>query len=136
MGFIQHLSKGLHRISTQTLWFSVFIEVLEKPWFYLLLRIYRMASVHIQPSQQTFVLMKARRLWSSSSEDVFIKINIFVLVICLQDVFKTFSRRFQDVLKTSSRRVQDILRTSSRRIIKLNCSWEHNFKTSANTIIY
>ena len=113
MGFIQHLSKGLHRISTQTLWFSVFIEVLEKPWFYLLLRIYRMASVHVQPSQQTFVLMKARRLWSSSSEDVFIKINIFVLVICLQDVFKMSSRRLQDVFKTFSRCFENVFKTSS-----------------------
>ena len=113
MGFIQHLSKGLHRISTQTLWFSVFIEVLEKPWFYLLLRIYRLAPVHVQPSQQTFVLMKARRLWSSSSEDVFIKINIFVLVICLQDVFKMSSRRLQDVFKTFSRCFENVFKTSS-----------------------
>ena len=61
----------------------------------------------------------------TSSEDVLVKTNIFVLVICLQDViktscqdvFKTFSRRLaktsswhlQDVFKTSSRRLQDVL---------------------------
>ena len=78
-------------------------------------------------SQQTFVLMKTswRRLSSSSSEgvlktssrrldqdefvrlsltsseDVLVKTNIFVLAIRVQDVFKTFSRR----------------------TIKLMCSW-------------
>ena len=42
-------------------------------------------------------------------QDVLIKTNIFALVIRLQDVFKTFSRRFQDVFKTPSRRLQDAL---------------------------
>ena len=70
----------------------------------------------------------------TSSEDVLVKTNIFVLVICLQDViktscqdvFKTFSRR---LAKTSSRHLQDVFKTSckdifktfSRRIIRLNC---------------
>ena len=79
-------------------------------------------------SQQTFVLMKTslRRLSSSSSEDVFktswsseyiphysyvfrrriqdvfIKTNIFVSVIRLQDVLQ---KRLQDTFKTSSRRL-------------------------------
>ena len=60
--------------------------------------------------------------------------NIFVLAICLQDVFKTFPRRLQDVLprqlqdvfktssrslaKTSSRHLQDVFKTSSRRLAK------------------
>ena len=56
------------------------------------------------------------RLNHTSSEDVFIKINIFVLVIRLQDVLKTSSRRLQDVLKTSSKRLQDVLKTSSRHL--------------------
>ena len=122
MGFIQHLSKGLHRISTQTHWFSVFIEVLEKPCFYLLLCIYRMAPVHVQPSQQTFVLMKTRRLWYSSSEDVFKTSSRrlhqdqhiglgHMSSRRVQDVLKTSSRRFQDVLKTSSRHLQDVFKT-------------------------
>ena len=59
-----------------------------------------------------------------------------------QEVFKTSSRRLQDVLqkrlqdisKTSSRRLQDIFKTFSRCIIKLNCSWLHNFKTSSRRI--
>ena len=101
-------------------------------------------------TQQTFVLMKTSwrrledvlrlclqktswrrlhqdeyiRLTHTSSEDVLIKTNILVLVIRLQDVFKTFSRRLQDVLqkrlqdifKTSSRRFQDVFKTSSRLI--------------------
>ena len=64
-----------------------------------------------------------------SSEDVLIETNIFILVICLQDVFKTswknvfktFSRRLQDVLKTSSRHLQDTFKTS----------WQDVFKTSS-----
>ena len=60
----------------------------------------------------------------------------------LRDVIKTSSRRFQDVLKTHSRRLQDIFKTLFndifktflRRIIKLNCSWLHNFKTSSRRI--
>ena len=65
----------------------------------------------------------SRRIYSPYSyvfrrrlQDVFIKTNIFVLVMRLQDVFKTFSRRLQDVLKTSSRRLQDVLKTSSRHL--------------------
>ena len=76
------------------------------------------------------------RLTHTSLDDVFKTSSSRSTYSSWSYVFKTSSRRFQDVLKTSSRRVQDILRTSSRRIIKLNCSWEHNFKTSANTIIY
>ena len=50
-----------------------------------------------------------------------IKTNILVLVIRLQDIFKTscqdvfrtFWRRLQDVFKTSSRNFQDVFKTSS-----------------------
>ena len=89
----------------------------------------------------TLVLMKTswRRLWSSSSQDVFktswsrriyspysyvfrrrlqdvfIKTNIFVLAIRLQNVLKTSSRRLQDIFKTSSRRFENVFKTSSRR---------------------
>ena len=78
----------------------------------------------------------------------------------LQNVFKTFSKRFQDIFKTScknvlttsSRRLRDVLKTSSRRLedifkmswkdvfktflrlFKLNCSWWRNFKTSSKRI--
>ena len=55
------------------------------------------------------------RLSLTSSEDVLVKTNIFVLVICLLDVFKTSSRRLQDVFKTSSRPLQGVFKTSSRR---------------------
>ena len=89
-------------------------------------------------AQQTFVLMKTRRLSSSSSEDVFIKTNIFALALRLQKtswsrpmysswpyVFKTSSRPLQDVFKTSSRssrRLAKISSRCSRRTIKLICS--------------
>ena len=63
------------------------------------------------------------RLSHTSSEEVLVKTNIFVLAICLQHVFKTFSRRLE---KTSSRHLQDVLptalqsifKTSSRRVAK------------------
>ena len=100
--------------------------------------------------QQIFVLMKTywRRLSSSSSEgvcktasrrfdqdeyiplshtsseDVLVKTNIFVLTTRLQEVFKTSSRQFQDffktscksAFKTSSKRFEDVFKTSSRRL--------------------
>ena len=97
---------------------------------------YEMNSMNylIDHTQQTFVLMKtwSRRISLTTSrrlEDVLVKTNIFVVAICLQDVFKTFSRRLQDVFKTFWRRLQDIFKTSckdifktfSRRTIRLNC---------------
>ena len=51
------------------------------------------------------------RLSLTSSEDVLVKTNIFVLAIRLQDVLKTFSRRLRHVFKTSSRRLQDVFKT-------------------------
>ena len=50
--------------------------------------------------KKSFVFVFRRRL-----QDVFIKTNIFPLLIRLQ---KTSSRRFQNVFKTSSRRMQDV----------------------------
>ena len=105
---------------------------------------------HLDPSQQTFVLMKtsfvfvferrlqdvliktnmfasALRLQKTSSrrlQDVLVKTNIFVLAIRLQDVFRTFSRRLQDVLQKG---LQDISKTSSRR-------FEDVFKTSSRSL--
>ena len=54
-----------------------------------------------------------RRLSYSSSKDVLVKTNIFVLSIRLQDVFKTscknvFKTSRKYVLKTSSRRFEDV----------------------------
>ena len=44
---------------------------------------------------------------------------------CLQDVFKTSSRRLQNVLKTSCKSIckycKDVFKTFSRGIIRLNC---------------
>ena len=64
-----------------------------------------------------------RRLSPSSSEDVFrrrlqdvlIKTNIFILVMHLQDNFKTSSRH---LAKTSSRRLQDVFKTSCKTLFK------------------
>ena len=98
----------------------------------------------INTTQLTSVLMKTswRRLSSSSSEDFFKTSSrrfgedqIIVLVIRLQDVFKTFSRRFQDifkmscqyVFKTSSSYFQDLFKTFWRRIQAI-------FKTSSKKI--
>ena len=80
----------------------------------------------------------------TSSEDVLVKTNIFVLSIYLQDNFKTSSRLLaktssrhsQDVFKTSLRRLQDlsqirledIFKTFWRRIIKLNCFCQQVFE--------
>ena len=92
-------------------------------------------------TQQTFVLMKTSwrhlgdifhlRFQKTSSkrfQDVLIKTNIIVLVIRLQDVFKTFSRCLQDVLqkrlqdtfKTYSRRFENVFKMSSRRLAKIS----------------
>ena len=85
-------------------------------------------------------------------EDVFIKTNIFVFAIRLQEVIKTFSRRLQDVFNTSC---QDVCNNSSRRlaetssrhlqeIFKFFCtrrqdifktSWKDVFKTFPRRII-
>ena len=79
------------------------------------------------------------RLSLTSSEDVLVKTNIFVLAIRLQDVFTTFSRRLQDVFKTSckkvfktsSRRPQDVLKTSSKRLQDV---LKNVFKTSSRRL--
>ena len=68
------------------------------------------------------------RLTHTSSEDVLIKTNIFVLVIRLQDVFK----RLQDVFKMSCK---NVFKTSSRRLAKT--SWrrfQSVFKTSCKSV--
>ena len=80
-------------------------------------------------------------------QDALVKTNIFVMAILLQDVFKTFSRRFskkssrrfQDVFKTSwknafktsSRCLQDVFQTSSRSLAEMpsNCSCKQTLET-------
>ena len=80
------------------------------------------------------------RLSHTSSEDVLVKTNIFVLAIRLQDVFKTSSRRLakmssRRLAKTSSRRLQDVFKTSSRHlqdVFKTSC--KNVFKTSSRRL--
>ena len=91
----------------------------------------------------SFAFVFRRRL-----QDVLIKASIFVLVICLQDVFKTFWRRLQDVLprrlqnifktywkyvfKTSSRRFQDVFKTFCEYVFKTSSRHLQDvFKTSS-----
>ena len=49
----------------------------------------------------------------TSSEDVLIKTNIFILAICLQGIFKASWRRFQDVFKKPCK---NVFKTSPRRL--------------------
>ena len=53
-------------------------------------------------------------------QDVLIKTNIFLLIIRLQVVLKTFARRLQEVFKASckmsSRHLKDVFKTSSRHL--------------------
>ena len=76
------------------------------------------------------------------------KTNIFVLVIRIQDVFKTSSRHLQDVFKTSSRRLantswrhlQDVLKTYHQvKLFLLTSLWEvfNMFvRRTAKTVVY
>ena len=88
---------------------------------------------NIRLDEDVFKTSWSRRIYSiywcvfrRRLQDVMIKTNIFVLVIRLQDVFKTSSRRLvktsskhlQYVFKTFSRRLQDVFKTSSRRLAK------------------
>ena len=76
------------------------------------------------------------RLSHTSSENVLVMTNNFVLAIHLQGVFKTSLRHLQDVFKTSSRRLprmssrklQDVFKTSSRHLQDI-------FKTFSKRII-
>ena len=85
-----------------------------------------------------------RRLSSSSSEDVLIKMNMFALALHLQKTSSrrlgqdqyirlghTSSRRLQDVLQ---KRLQDIFKTFSRRIIKLKCSCPANIRLDEDVL--
>ena len=67
--------------------------------------------------KQTFVLMKTSFVFvfRRCLQDVLIKTNIFVMVIRLQDVFNTSSRR---LAKTSSKHLQDVFKTSCKNVFK------------------
>ena len=76
---------------------------------------------NIRLDEDVFKTSWSRRIYSPYSyvftrrlQEVFIKITIFVLVIRLQDVFKTFSKHLQDVFKMFRKRLQDVFKTSSR----------------------
>ena len=71
-------------------------------------------------------LFKPSKQWSwwRHFQDVLIKTNIFVLVMRLQNVFETFSRRLQDVFRAFCQSVfktrrQDVFKTSLIRLAKM-----------------
>ena len=120
--------------------FVVLIILYQSSWGFLKIR--KKISVQ-KPFQQTYVMMKTswRRLSSSSSEDVLIKMNIFALVIRLQKTSSrrldqdqyirlghTSSRRVQDVFKTFSRHLQDVLPRCLQDVFMTSC--KNVFKTS------
>ena len=76
----------------------------------------RLHDVLIETNMFALALHFQKESWRL--QDVLVKTNIFALTICLQDVFKTFSKRLQDVLKTFSRCLQDVFKTTSRRLAK------------------
>ena len=87
--------------------------------------------------------LRSKKTSSGRLQNVLIKTNIIVLVIPLQDVFKTSSKRLQDVFKTpcknvfktSSRRFQDIFKTTSRRIAKASSRYLQDvFKTFSRSL--
>ena len=87
-----------------------YIHSKHSSWWRRLEDVLKMSSRHLD--QDEYV-----RLSLTSSEDVLVKTNIFVLAIRLQDVFKTFSRRLQDVFKTSYKNVfKTSWKTSSRHL--------------------
>ena len=77
----------------------------------------------ISSSEDVLKTSSSRRIYSPNSfvfrrrlQDILIKTNIIILVIRLQDVFKTSSRHLQDFFKTFSRHLQDIFKTFWRRL--------------------
>ena len=85
-------------------------------------------------SEDIFRTSWSRRIYSPQScvfrrrlQGVLVKINIFVLVIRLQNVFKT---SFQDVFKTFSRRLQEVLQKRLQDIFKTSSKhFEDAFET-------
>ena len=134
-------SRRIHKCSEKTKRFSAIILLIKHYWmsitctkngrdfFNKTTRVW--VSRPCCETQQTFVLMKTffvfifrRRLDQdeyihlrhTSSEDVLVKTNIFVLALRLKDVLQ---KRLQNIFKTSCK---DIFKMFSRHIIKLNCS--------------
>ena len=73
--------------------------------------------------QDVFRTSWSKRIYSPNSyvfrrrlQDVLIKTNIIALVIRLEDVLKTFSRRLQDIFKKSSRRLAKISSRSFQNV--------------------
>ena len=75
----------------------------------------------------SFVFVFRRRL-----QDVLVKTNIFVLGICLQDVFKTFSRR---LAKTSSRRLQNVFKTSWKTSSSTKTMYQFEVKQQVSEVV-
>ena len=81
--------------------------------------------------QDEYICLTLRLQKKSSRrlQDVLIKTNIFVLVIRLQDVFKTFSRSLQDIFKTFC---YGVFKTSCKNVFKtFSRRFENVFKISS-----
>ena len=72
----------------------------------------------LKTSWSRWIYLPNSYVFRTGLQDVLIKINIIVLVIRLQDVFKMFSRRLQNVFKTSSRRLEDVFKSSCKNVFK------------------
>ena len=95
------------------------------------LRLQKTSSRRLGQDEYIRLTLRLQKTSLRRLQDVLIKTNTSVLVIRLQAVFKTFSRRLQDVSKRLQdllqKRLQDIFKTSSR-------SFEHVFKTSCKDV--
>ena len=90
--------------------------------------VFKTSSRRLDQDRYIFALViHLQKAFSRLLQDVLMKTNIFVLVICLQDVFKTFSRHLQDVfimyhqvkllidLQDVSTRISEVFKASSKR---------------------
>ena len=111
--------------------------------------------LHLQKTNKFTLVMHLQKASSRCPQYLLIKTTIFVLVMRLRDVFKTFIRQLQDVfkapcsdvfktscksvLKMSWKQFQDVLKMSWRHfedILKTCRFWKQNiFKTSSRCII-
>ena len=110
---------------------EVFKMFIKTNIFPLLLHYQKMTSRRLDQDQ--YICLGLQDVFRMSCQDV--------LKTSTVNLFKTSSRRFQNVSKTSSRRLEDIFKMSWKdvfktflRLIKSNCSWWRNFKTSSKRI--
>ena len=123
---LSHTSRS--SINLQNIWY-------QKKNFRMLCWGYFPANIRLDEDVFRLHLDKFVRLSLTSSLDVLVKTNIFVLAIRLEDVFKNvlktssrrlakmssrrLEKRLQDVLKTFSRHLQDVLQRCLQEVSKM-----------------